>query len=114
MGRVDVRIEIGAGGHISAAMSFETAHAASELRARANELRQALEQAGFSLSGGLSFDVTGDRGQARQDQQEAHQQAFRGQAFQAALVTADDAADAAVNGALRLRRGVTSHLDLRI
>ena len=114
LGRVDVRIEIGAGGHISAAMSFETAHAASELRARANELRQALEQAGFSLSGGLSFDVTGDRGQARQDQQEAHQQAFRGQAFQAALVTADDAADAAVNGALRLRRGVTSHLDLRI
>ena len=114
LGRVDVRIEIGARGHISAAMSFETPQAASELRARAGELRQALEQAGFDLSGGLSFDVAGDRGQARQDHQGAQQQASRGQAFQAALETAGDAADAAIHGALRLRRGLTSSLDLRI
>ena len=114
LGRVDVRIEIGARGHISAAMSFETPQAASELRARSGELRQALEQAGFDLSGGLSFDVAGDRGQARQDHQGAQQQAFRGQAFQAALETAGDAADAAIHGGLRLRRGLTSSLDLRI
>ena len=114
LGKVAVRIEIGAHGHISAAMSFETPQAASELRARAGELRQALEQAGFNLSGGLSFDVAGDRGQARQDHQGAQQQAFRGQAFQAALETAGDAADAAIHGALRLRHGVTSSLDLRI
>ena len=114
LGKVAVRIEIGAHGHISAAMNFETPQAASELRARAGELRQALEQAGFNLSGGLSFDVAGDRGQARQDHQGAQQQAFRGQAFQAALETAGDAADAAIHGALRLRRGVTSSLDLRI
>lgn len=114
LGRVDVRIDIGARGHISAAMSFETPQAASELRARSHELRQALEQAGFDLTGGLSFDVAGDRGQARQDHQGAQQQAFRGQAFQAALDTAVDAADAAIQGALRLRRGLTSSLDLRI
>ena len=114
LGKVDVRIEIGAHGQITAAMSFETQQAASELRARAGELRQALEQAGFNLSGGVSFDVAGDRGQARQDQQNSQQQNFRGLAFQAALDTAGDAADAAIQGALRLRRGVTSSLDLRI
>ena len=115
LGKVGVRIQIGATGHLSAAMMFETPQAASELRARANELRQTLEQAGFNLSGGLSFDVAGDRGQARQqwtDEQDG--KGFRGQAFQAALDQAGEAADSAVMGALRLRRGVTSSLDLRI
>ena len=40
--------------------------------------------------------------------------AFRGQAFRAALDNAGDAADAAVKGALSLRRGVTAGLDMRI
>ena len=115
---MDVRIDIGAHGQITAAMTFDNPQAAADLRARAAELHRLLEQAGFDLSGGLTFDVAGDRGQqqrqAWQDQADSNGQAFGGQAFRAALETAGDAADAAVQGALRLRRGVTAGLDLRI
>ncbi len=118
LGRVDVRLEIGAQGRITAAMTFDSPQAASELKARASELQQALEQAGFDMSGGMSFDVAGDRGQqqrqAWQDQNDSNGEAFRGRAFRAALDTAGDAADTAVSGALRLRRGVNAGLDLRI
>ena len=119
LGKVNVRLEIGAQGALTAAMSFDNPQAAAELRGRAAELQRALEQAGFNLAGGLTFDVAGDRGQqqhgqAWQDQGEAAGRAFRGQAFRAALDTADDAAQTATNGALRLRRGVTAGLDVRI
>jgi flagellar hook-length control protein FliK len=118
LGKVDVRIDIGAHGRITAAMTFDNPQAASDLKARANELQRAMEQAGFDMSGGMSFDVAGDRGQqqrqAWQDQTDNNGQAFRGQAFRAALDTAGAATDAAVNGALRLRRGVNAGLDLRI
>lgn len=118
LGKVDVRVEIGAHGRITAAMTFDNPQAAQDVKARAAELQRALEQAGFDLSGGaLSFDVAQDhgRGQGRawQDQGEGST-AFRGQAFRAALETAGDAAEAANQGALRLRRGVNSGLDLRI
>jgi flagellar hook-length control protein FliK len=118
LGKVDVRIDIGAHGRITAAMTFDNPQAASDLKARANELQRAMEQAGFDMSGGMSFDVAGDRGQqqrqAWQEQTDNNGQAFRGQAFRAALDTAGAATDAAVNGALRLRRGVNAGLDLRI
>ena len=117
LGKVDVRVEIGAHGRLTAAMTCDNPQAAAELRSRASELQRALEQAGFDLSGGISFDVAGDRGrqqgQAWQDQAD-NGGGFRGQAFRAALETAGDAADVAVNGALRLRRGVAGGLDLRI
>jgi len=117
LGRVDVRIEIGAHGHMTAAMLFDNASAAQDVKSRAAELQRALEQAGFDLSGGISFDVAGDRGQqqgqAWQDQGDTGH-AFRGQAFRAALETAGEVADAATHGALRLRRGVNAGLDLRI
>ena len=118
LGRVDVRMEIGATGRMSAAMTFDTPAAAAELRARANELQRHLEQAGFDLSGGLSFDVAGDRGQGRQAQQQHSDsdtgQAFRGRAFQQALATADGAAQSAISGALNLRRSLISGVDVRI
>ena len=118
LGKVDVRIDIGAHGQITAAMTFDNPQAASDLKARANELQRAMEQAGFDMSGGMSFDVAGDRSQqqrqAWQEQNDNNGQAFRGQAFRAALDTAGAATDAAVNGALRLRRGVNAGLDLRI
>jgi flagellar hook-length control protein FliK len=118
LGKVDVRIEIHAHGRITAAMTFDNPQAAQDVKARAAELQRALEQAGFDLSGSaLSFDVAQDhgRGQGRawQDQND-NGSAFRGQAFRAALETAGDAAEAANQGALRLRRGVDSGLDLRI
>ena len=115
MGKVDVRIEIGAQGQLSAAMMFDNAQSAQELKARASELQKMLEQAGFDLSGGLSFNVADhgrQQGQAWQDQTD-NGRAFRGQAFRAALETAGDA-DSAAQGALRLRRGVNAGLDLRI
>ena len=73
-----------------------------------------------NVAGGLTFDVAGDRsqqqqpGQPWQDQGEAAGRAFRRRAFDAALDTAGDANEAATNGALRLRRGVTAGLDVRI
>jgi len=120
LGKVNVRVEIGAQGAITAAMSFDNPQAAAELRSRATELQRALEQAGFTLSGAMTFDVAQDRGQQGGPWQQAQQdggdsgRAFRGQAFQSALDTAGDAASAAVNGALRLRRGVTAGVDVRI
>lgn len=117
LGKVDVRIEIGAHGRITAAMTFENPQAAQDVKARATELQRMLEQAGFDLTGGMTFDVAGDRGQrqgqAWQDQAETGH-AFRGQAFRAALDTAGDAAAAANLGALRLRRGVNLGVDLKI
>ncbi len=119
LGKVDVRIEIGAHGRITAGMTFENPQAAADVKARASELQKALEQAGFDLSGGISFDVAQDQGQ-RQQQNSAWQdqgdagRAFQGRAFRAALETAGDAADAANQGALRLRRGVNAGVDVRI
>jgi flagellar hook-length control protein FliK len=118
LGKVDVRIEIGAQGRMTAALVFDNGQAAQDLKARAAELQRALEQAGFDLTGGLTFDVAHDRGQGRQQQawQEAQGdlgKSFRGEAFRAALETAGDA-DVAAQGALRLRRGVNAGLDVRI
>jgi hypothetical protein len=117
LGRVDVRMEIGASGRMTAAMTFDTPQAAAELRARAAELQRHLEQAGFDMSGGLSFDVAGDRGQGRQAQQNQDNdsgQAFRGRAFQQALATAGQADQTAASGALNLRRSLLSGVDIRI
>jgi len=120
LGKVDVRLEIGADGRMSAAMSFDNPQAAADVKARAAELQRSLERAGFDLSGGMSFDVTS--GDAQQGQRQAWQdpndtggRAFRGQAFQSALDTAGDAQASAVQGALRLgRAGAGPGLDLRI
>lgn len=115
LGRVDVRIEIGAHGKMTASMVFENPQAAHELKSRAAEMQRVLEQAGFDISGGLSFDVADQgrhQGQAWQDEAETGF-GFRGQAFRAALETAGEA-DAAPTGALRLRRGVNAGVDVRI
>lgn len=117
LGRVDVRMEIGASGRMTAAMTFDTPQAAAELRARAAELQRHLEQAGFDMSGGLSFDVAGDRGQGRQAQQNPDNnsgQAFRGRAFEQALATAGQADHSAAVSALNLRRSLLSGVDIRI
>ena len=112
LGKVDVRIAIGADGRMSAAMSFDTPQAAAELKSRSVELRQAMEQAGFDLSGGMSFDVASDRGQGgqAQNQQPDAGAAFHGRAFQAAL----DTADAAPPPQLTLRRTALAGVDIRI
>jgi Meckel syndrome type 1 protein len=63
LGRVDVKVHIGADGAITAALNFDNAYAAESLKARAGELRDALQQAGFDLSGAsLSFTSGGAGG----------------------------------------------------
>ncbi|HEY8572159.1 flagellar hook-length control protein FliK [Phenylobacterium sp.] len=118
LGRVDVRIEINHQGRVSAAMAFDNPQAAAELKGRAGELQKALEQAGFDLSGGMSFDVAGDQGRGQQhlaDQWADREPApgFRGKAFEAALATAGEA-DTGAASALNLRRGLRSGVDVRI
>lgn len=116
LGRVDVRLEISAHGQITAAMSFDNAASAAEVRGRAAELHRALEQAGFDVSsGGLSFDVAGDRGQAGQGfaGRDGAWDAWRGRAFQAAL-NIDATAEAAAASGLNLQRRTNSGVDIRI
>lgn len=115
LGRVDVRIEIGAQGKLTASMSFENPQAAAELRGRAGELQKALEQAGFDVSGGIRFDVAADRGQGQAGQDTQNNGgAWRGRAFQAALDSAGETADTALSGALNLQRRTQSGVDVRI
>jgi flagellar hook-length control protein FliK len=73
-------------------------------------LQQAMEQSGFDLTGGMSFDVASDSGQGgqAQNQQPDSGAVFRGRAFQA-LDTTPDAAPQ-----LPLRRTATSGVDIRI
>lgn len=120
LGRVDVRIEIGAHGRLTASMSFENPQAAAELRGRAGELQSALEQAGFDMSGGMSFDVAGDPNQSQANQNQTGQSTSdgggqaRGRAFQAALDTASGSADAALSSALAYRARPAAGVDIRI
>lgn len=115
LGRVNVSVEIAASGKMSAAMSFDTPQAAAELRARSHELQRALEQAGFDLSGGLSFDVAGDRGDSRgaPQQQQNDDAGWRGRAFQAVLA-AGETVEAASSLALNYGRRSTTGVDVRI
>lgn len=120
LGRVDVRIEIGAQGRLTASMSFENPQAAAELRGRAGELQNALEQAGFDMSGGMTFDWAGDPNQSQANQNQTGQSTSdnggqaRGRAFQAALDTASGSADAALTSALAYRARPVSGVDIRI
>lgn len=116
LGHVSVSVEIAASGKMTAAMSFDTPQAAAELRARSHELQKALEQAGFDIAGGLSFDVNGDRGEGRNFGQQQHENdaGWRGRAFQAVLGTAGEAAETAASAALQYARRSDAGVDIRI
>jgi flagellar hook-length control protein FliK len=61
LGQVQVALEIQSGGEVTAHLRFDRPEAMHELRARADELRETLQQAGFSVaSGSLSFESRGD------------------------------------------------------
>ncbi len=69
LGRVNVSVEIDAGGAMSAALSFEKPEAASLLRAHASDLQQSLAQAGFNLSSSaLSFSTAAQDGRGAASQ----------------------------------------------
>lgn len=92
MGKVDVAIEIGRDGKLTAAMSFDSARSAADLRGRAGELRLALEQAGFDIAeGGLSFDLADQNAGFSGREAGQQERAWNGRAFQRAQSGADDA-----------------------
>ena len=98
LGKVDVRIEIGRDGALTASMRFDTVHAAQELRGKAHELRQALADAGFNVAdNALKFDVSSQNGGQGQNPffafegwNDQGQRGFPGRAFQAATTAEDD------------------------
>jgi hypothetical protein len=113
LGKVNVHVQIGSDGKMSAAMLFDTPQAAAELRARAGELHRAMEQSGFDLTGGMSFDVSSGGGQGgRPTGQDTDSGAtFRGRAFQQAL---DTTADAPLVSQLYVRQASQAGIDIRI
>ena len=63
LGRVDVRIEIGAKGALKARLAFDDAASAHELGGRQAELRAALQSAGFDVpEGAITYDVASGGG----------------------------------------------------
>ena len=115
LGRVDVRVDIDAQGKLTAAMAFDNPHAAAELRGRSGDLQRALEQAGFDISGGLSFQSPQDgQGGGRFADQTPDREAWQGRAFQNALGVADEAETAAVAARLYQQRRSPTGVDLRI
>lgn len=115
LGRVDVRVDIDAQGKLTAAMAFDNPHAANEMRGRSGELMRALEQAGFDLSGGLSFNSPQDqRGGGQFADQAPEREAWQGRAFQNAMGVADEAETAVVAARLYQQRQSPTGVDLRI
>jgi flagellar hook-length control protein FliK len=115
LGKVDVRVDIDAQGKLTAAMAFDSPHAANEMRGRSGELLRALEQAGFDLSGGLSFNSPQDQRSGGQFADQAPERdAWQGRAFQSALGMADEADTAAVATRLYQQRQSPTGVDLRI
>jgi hypothetical protein len=91
LGKVDVSVEIGADGKLTAQLGFDNAVGLSELRGRAQELRSALEQAGFNLAeGALSFDFNGERRQQQATDGQSDRTEQAGKAFARAQGALDE------------------------
>jgi flagellar hook-length control protein FliK len=94
LGKVDVSLKIDSHGQLSALLSFENPNAAAEAKARAGDLQQALQQAGFDLSqGDLSFTFSGG--------QNSGQGAAWQSAGSASLAQTASTSDAGLDGALQ-------------
>jgi hypothetical protein len=69
LGRVNVSLNIGKDGSLTAHLRFDTPASESQFKAQADELRRQLEQQGFNLKeGDLSFSSRQDQGARRQNQ----------------------------------------------
>jgi hypothetical protein len=115
LGQVTVQVRIAADGALTAAMAFDTPQAAAELRARADELQRALNQAGFNLrDGALSFDVAGEH--HRQQHQATDQQTpgFGSRALLAAANLSSDGAPSAAQLMAAVRAQRAGGVDIRI
>lgn len=113
LGKVDVSIEIDRDGRLTAAMSFDSAQSASDLKSRSGDLRAALEQAGFDVpDSGLSFSMASQNGSGGGRQADDQPHAWSGRAFQTAQAGLDEADSRA---ALQSRsRAAAGGVDIRI
>ena len=113
LGKVDVSVEIDRDGRLTAALSFDSAQAATDLKSRSGELRAALEQAGFEVSdSGLSFDMASQSGGFGGREAGEQSRTWSGRAFQTAQSGLDEAdARAALSSNSRAASG---GVDIRI
>jgi len=99
---------------ITAALTFDNPQTAADMRGRAEELKTALQQAGFDVGDkGLSFQMSGGQ-QQWADGRQAETSALAGRAFAAATDKADDLLTAAAEAAARMQRRGPSGVDIRI
>ncbi|QTC93301.1 flagellar hook-length control protein FliK [Brevundimonas goettingensis] len=89
LGKVNVSMDIDASGRLTAQLAFDNPLAAADLRARADELRSQLQDAGFTLADdALSFtqqDASSSNGNDRGSEQR------QGRAFASASRISDQA-----------------------
>ena len=106
LGRVDISVRIGPDGALSATLNFNSPQAADALKAHAGELRDALQQAGFSLGGSdLSFTAGGSNQQSGQGQ---------GRTFTGSSVAAAPEIPAQPAPAIQTASAPADGLDIRI
>lgn len=113
LGRVDVSLEIGKDGQLSARLAFDNPAAAADLRGRADELRRQLQDAGFQVSGdALDFSQrdpsAGGGGFARQQR---HAAPFDGAAR---LASEADALSVPAPGAWTILSQTPDRVDLKV
>ena len=116
LGKVDVALEIDRNGKLTAALSFDSAQSAADLRGRAGELRLALEQAGFDIAeGGLTFDLAGQgAGFGGREAGQQQDRAWNGRAFQRAQTGAEAADLSLASTPSTSSRWTRSGVDIRI
>lgn len=66
MGKVEVKLEIGHDGKLTAHLRFDSPVAESEFKGRQDDLRRQLEQAGFQMDDASLNFASGDQGRGRQ------------------------------------------------
>lgn len=79
LGRVNVRLDVGADSRVMAVVAADNPATLSDLMRNARELERALESAGLDIaSGGLSFDLSGQSPDQRSDTTQETAQDLRG------------------------------------
>ena len=115
LGGVQVKIQVGRDGKVSAAMSFDNPQSAADLKAQSDDLRAQLSQAGFDVADdGLSFNLSG-QGQQAQGDNNPDQGLMGGRAFRSAAAGAQDLLTQVNEAASRMSNvSPAGGLDIRI
>jgi len=114
LGAVEVKLDFGTDGRVSAAVMADRPETLSLLKSDAGGLEQALRDAGLQADpGSLSFSLRGD--QSQPDPRQFQQQTAQQQRARDAFASTDDTADLGTVGAAPVtRRSHAGLLDIRI